>query len=132
MDTNYVSLNRGFMTTSAGDSSRIRRLWIWAALVIVVLAAAGYFGWRWGTRSPAPSQPDMVEVLHVNNRAVGFAERFQWSSAVTAFEEVVQMAREWLPGRINLGIALLNANTEIPGALDRARSIFGEILKKEP
>src|SRR5262249_4817421 len=36
----------------------------------------------------------------------------------------------WLPGRINLGIALLNANT--PATLARARKIFQEVLRKDP
>src|SRR5262245_44995967 len=105
---------------------RLSQLWIWVAVVAVVLGAAGYFGWR---RTPGPPSP---EVLHANNQGVGYAECFQWPRAVAAFEEVVQLAPEWLPGRINLGIALLNANTEIPGALERARSIFGKILEKEP
>lgn len=109
---------------SLGVSSRIGRLWIWATLIVVLLAAIGYVGWRWRAK------PDMVEVLHVNNRGVGFAERYQWSDAVARFEEVVRMAPDWLPGRINLGIALLNANTD--ETLARARSLFGDILKKEP
>jgi cytochrome c-type biogenesis protein CcmH/NrfG len=74
----------------------------------------------------------MAQVLHANNRGVLYAEQFKWPDAVKAFEEVVQIAPEWLPGRINLGIALLNANTDVPNALERARALFGEILKQEP
>src|SRR5262249_12869072 len=107
-----------------------RPRWVWMVLVLVsVVVGLIMIG---ECRPPAGPHADMVEVLHANNRGVGRAECFQWANAVTAFEEVVRMAPQWLPGRINLGIALLNANTEIPGALERARSIFGEILQKEP
>jgi hypothetical protein len=99
-------------------------------VVLVIIAAAGYASWRWLAKPPTPLQPDMVEVLHANNRGVRFAERFEWDEAVAAFEDVVQMAPNWLPGRINLGIALLNANT--PETRKRARDIFSEILKTEP
>jgi hypothetical protein len=107
---------------------RRRRGWIWAVLVLFLIGAISIFAWQWRARP----HRDMAKVLHANNRGVRFAERFQWPDAVAAFEEVVQMAPDWLPGRINLGIALLNANTDVPNALSRARSLFGEILKQQP
>src|SRR5690348_789506 len=116
----------------AGMLSRKRRTWVWTLLLFVLVVAVSLLTWqRWGRRPEGPAV-DMVQVLHANNRGVGYAEQFKWPNAVTAFEEVVRMAPQWLPGHINLGIALLNANTEIPGALERARSIFAEILQKQP
>jgi tetratricopeptide (TPR) repeat protein len=115
----------------AGMPLRSRRVWVWTVLVLVLTIAASLFVWQRQAGPPAVAPVDMVEVLHANNRGVGSAESFQWPNAVTAFEEVVRMAPDWLPGRINLGIALLN-NSEASGALQRARSIFAEILQKDP
>jgi lipoprotein NlpI len=117
---------------SRGSSPRNRRLWIWALLFLIVIVAAGYVSWRWLAKPSPPLAPDMVKVLHANNLGVGYAECFDWRKAVDAFDDVVQMAPDWLPGQINLGIALLNANTEVPGGLERARSIFGKILEAHP
>ena len=91
---------------SPSSAPRIGRLWTWAVLVLVlVVVIAGYVGWSWLGRTPTPPPADMVEVLHLNNQGVGYAECFQWAKAVDVFTDVVQRAPDWLPGRINLGIA---------------------------
>src|SRR5262249_51518150 len=114
-----------------------RRPWLAAILILLVLAASGAAIWWfvWGRKAP----PDMVAVLKANNRGVGFMEKFQYDKAVAAFEEVVKMAPDWLPGRINLGIALLNLGGEKGGLkpkdnehLQRAVAWFQEILKDYP
>ena len=58
-------------------------------------------------------------------------ERFEYRMAVSDFEQVVGYAPDWLPGRMNLGIALLNA-TNVEQHLERATEMFEAILKEEP
>jgi hypothetical protein len=103
--------------------------WCRAGVGLVLLAAVAYGGWRLLKPKPKPG-PDMVAVLTANNKGVGLMERFKPELAIIAFEQVVREAPDWLPGRINLGIALLNQNT--PPTLDRATALFNEILKKDP
>src|SRR5439155_6482179 len=95
---------------TAPDQPRKRRPLLLALLAVLVVAAAGGAIWWfvWGKKTP----PDMVAVLKANNRGVGFMEKFQYEEAVDAFEEVVKLAPDWLPGKINLGIALLNKGGE--------------------
>ena len=57
---------------------------------------------------------------HANNRGVGHAERFEFTEAATDFDEVVRLAPDWLPGRINLGIALMSLARD-PQASDERR-----------
>lgn len=113
----------------------LRRFMLWSGLILIVVAAGGY-GWVRYQHRHRP--PDMVAVLQANNRGVGLMEKFQFVEAVAAFEQVADMAPEWLPGQINLGIALLNASSDTGTAeaktqlLARSRSIFERILKEDP
>ena len=50
--------------------------------------------------------------LQANNRGVAVTDGFHYIEAIPKFEQVVRLAPDWLPGRINLGIALLNAGSE--------------------
>jgi hypothetical protein len=84
--------------------------------------------------------PDMVAVMHANNRGVGHMEQFKGGIALSVkdFEEVVRLAPDWLPGQINLGIALMNvAKGDLPAeeqkkANDRALAIFAGVLRRDP
>lgn len=112
-------------------SSKNSRVWLWALLVLLLIAVVAMFSVRRLATPPALSSLDMAKVVHANNQGIGYAENFQWPKAVDAFEEVVRLAPDWLPGRINLGIALLN-NTDTPSSLERSRSVFQKILEQEP
>jgi hypothetical protein len=72
----------------------------------------------------------MIAVERANNRGVGLMEMFDYEAAVKAFEEALALDPDWVPGQINLGIALLN--TRKPANLQRALDLFNNILKKEP
>jgi hypothetical protein len=96
---------------------------VWLLLVLVVVGVGGPLAWWW-------LRVDWDAVLTANNRGVGLMEQFNYKDAVPAFEEVVRLAPKWVPGRINLGIALLNTADE--ANLKRARALFNEILQKEP
>jgi hypothetical protein len=111
------------------------RTWL-LVILLLVLAIASLAG-VWYKLRPKP--PDMVAVMHVNNRGIGHMERFKPGIApsVKDFEEVVRLAPDWTPGQINLGIALMNrAKGEQPEeALKtnaRALAIFADVLKKDP
>jgi hypothetical protein len=99
---------------------------------------------------------DLVAAQHANNGGIGYMEQFDYDPAVRAFEEAVRRAPNWPPGRINLGIALLNRRSveetqwapnwlpkrikdEIARRtyrkiedLDRATQLFTRVLEEDP
>jgi tetratricopeptide (TPR) repeat protein len=108
-----------------------------AGLFLAGLLFAGWYFW-WGTR------PDPVAAAHANVRGIGYMEQFEYEDAVREFEEVVRLDPGWLPGQINLGIALLNnpdkkldpnepdrpENREVN--LRRALGVFQKVLEIDP
>jgi hypothetical protein len=105
-------------------TSTARNAWLGLALLVALIAAGLVWWWPGSTK-----EPDMLGVLRANNRGVGYMERFDYDSAIQAFEEVNQLAPKWLPGKINLGIALLN--TQKSDNLARAIQLFNEILQQD-
>jgi hypothetical protein len=106
--------------------------WLLLGVGGVILAAAVYALWLEGHRQAVAERttPDMKAVLEANNQGVGLTEQFKYAEAAAAFEKVVTLAPDWMPGRINLGIALLNTNTA-PN-IARARELFDGVLRQEP
>lgn len=104
----------------------MRRSYLWMLLALVVVGVIAGVAWWWYGRAT----PDMTELLRLNNRGVALMEQFQYEEAAKVFEEVVQRAPDWQPGRINLGIALLNVNQ--PETLERAAQLFRDLLKADP
>lgn len=86
----------------------------------------------WVTNRYFPTRPpvEAAALLRLNNVGVGQMEQFDYPAATATFEKVVAIDPTWTPGRVNLGIALLNVAT--PASLDRAVGIFNDILKSEP
>ncbi len=111
------------MSTSVSPRSRAG---MYVALVLAVGLAVGLVVW-WLQR---PRPVDMLAVLHLNNKGIGLMERFEYKEAAQVFHEIVDQAPDWLPGQINLGIALLNVSTA--AELDRAIGMFQSVLRKEP
>ncbi|HBI44882.1 MAG TPA: hypothetical protein DDY78_18805, partial [Planctomycetales bacterium] len=123
------SLSQRHVVMASSISSRKWRLIVGTVLIVLVagLVAGGYWLWR---PSPCP-RPDMTAVMHANNRGIGHMEQFKYDLAQSDFEEAVRLAPDcWMPGRINLGIALLNQKD--PPFLARAIQAFDEVLKQEP
>jgi hypothetical protein len=110
------------------SASASRKRWLiglgLASLVVVI----GFAVW-WLRRSDKPAA-DMLAAMSANNRGVGLMEKFDYEGAVKAFDEVGKLAPDWLPGKINLGIALLN--TRKPENMQRAIELYQNILKEEP
>ncbi len=99
-------------------------------LLFVGTGVVGYVFWS-RSRPPTPQPlPDMTATLAANTRGVGRMERYEYPEAEKEFAEAVRLAPEWLPARVNLGIAQFNQDK--PEALDRARTTFAEVLAKDP
>jgi lipoprotein NlpI len=73
---------------------------------------------------------DPVGAAHANALGIAHMEQFQYPAAVAEFEKALQLAPDWRPAKINLGIALLN--TQDPANLDRALELFADVLRDEP
>ena len=111
-----------------------KRLFIWLCLAALVISAGFATWWFFGRSQKKPT--DMIAAMRLNNRGVGLMEKFDYPEAIKAFAELVEVAPDWLPAKINLGISLLNyPDPEIPPAEDpnllRAISILKGILKED-
>jgi len=111
-------------------SASSQRTWLG---VLLFLAVAGGAGW-WSYQQFFAI--DMVEIVELNNRGIGWMENFDngdgYRKAVPIFEEITKKAPAWKPGYINLGIALLNRRDQETGDIERAVTIFERILKSDP
>lgn len=132
------------MTTqpSAASQSGGGRRAVFLGMAVVLIAVAGYFGWRHfrgeNKQEPPPVDPavvvpppaDSTAAMLANLRGVGQMEQFDYVPAVQSFEQAVKADPTWLPARINLGIALLNTTT--PENLARAIGVFEQVLTDNP
>src|SRR5262245_19212668 len=113
-------------------SSSPTRRYLAGFILVVAVAAAGDFAWRWYASRRSTSPEDMIAAIAANSRGIGELEHFKdgYPRAVKEFEEAVRLAPDWLPARINLGIALLNQNTD--ESKKRSQQVFEDILKEHP
>src|SRR5438874_10435624 len=81
---------------------------------VVLIVALFFIGWHMFQRtSDAPKPPpDMVKVMEFNTRGVGYMEQFRYADAEAEFAKITDAAPDWLPGHINLAMALFNQNTQ--------------------
>jgi tetratricopeptide (TPR) repeat protein len=115
---------------STPEGSRGKGRWLLVAALLAAVAGGGYLAWRWWLKPPPP---DMVAVLQANTRGAGYMDQYEYDKAVEAFEEVVKRAPDWLPGKINLGIALMNTGQDPAHPnLKRATKLFEQVLKEDP
>src|SRR4051812_4302137 len=70
----------------------------------------------WSTRDEVPPA-QLSAVVSSHYRGLGAMERYEYGDAVAAFREVHQKAPGWVPGSINLAIALLNKGGEADAKL---------------
>ncbi|MGH7224034.1 MAG: FG-GAP-like repeat-containing protein, partial [Gemmataceae bacterium] len=111
----------------ASSGVRGRRWGLWIALLLMLLLAAGAGAWWWRQR-PAV---DWEAVHAQNNRAIAIMEGYHYPEAIVEFEKVVKMAPDWLPGRINLGMAQLNASGSDPKWVAPCKATFEEVLRRD-
>src|SRR5262245_14340497 len=93
---------------------------------LLILVALIVFGWYW-TRPPAGASD---AALAANNRGVGWMELFEYDRAEAEFQQVVKLAPNWVPGRVNLAISKYNQAT--PEKIQQAIQIFDAVLKTDP
>ena len=67
------------------------------------------------------------EFLRRNNLAVGYLDQHRYPQAVTELKRVLEIDRDYLPAKINLGLAYHHLNQQ-----DDALKVFEEILKLYP
>ncbi len=120
--------------------------WLYGLIALALLIGIVFGSWKLFFQPKPPEvQPkppevkeDLIAATHANARAVGLMEQFEYDKAVDAFEEAAKFAPGWIPAKINLGIALLNAyGLEKDPVLkvekvNRALTIFHEILTTDP
>src|SRR5579871_921233 len=105
---------------------RRRRVWL-GVLVVLLAAVGGALCWWW--LKPV----DWDAVYAQNHYAITvMMDGGHYKEAIPEFEKVVKLAPDWLPGHLNLGIALLNAGGDDPELLPRCRGVFEDVLKREP
>jgi tetratricopeptide (TPR) repeat protein len=87
---------------------------------------------------------ELAAVLTAHLQGLGHMERFEYAEASAAFREVHRRAPGWIPGAINLAIALLNdtgvkveaakkaGGGEPPGNFDEALELLGQVLERDP
>jgi tetratricopeptide (TPR) repeat protein len=86
---------------------------------------------RWTDATRVGSSPEEMDlIVSAFNRGVGLMERYRPVEAVAAFEEVVRLAPDWPTGRLNLGIALLNTQSQESQA--RAEVELKRVIEKTP
>jgi hypothetical protein len=80
-----------------------------------------------------PGIEDVIAILQANNKGVGYMEQYEhgYPKAEEAFREVIKLAPGWRPGRINLGMALLNQH-ESEAKVSEAVEVFKEVLQDDP
>lgn len=100
-------------------------VWI-GVLAILLVVVGGALCWWW--LRPV----DWEAVYSQNNYAITVLNGGHYREAIVEFEKVVRLAPGWLPGRINLGIALLNASSDDESLLPRCRATFEEVLRRDP
>jgi tetratricopeptide (TPR) repeat protein len=99
-------------------------------LAALLLAAAG-LSLRWFR--PSVTNLDPMAATAANARGVGYMEQFEYPKAAKEFEEAAKLAPDWLPARINLGMALYNsAGGADDPVLPRAIEVFEQVLRDDP
>lgn len=92
-----------------------------------------------GTSQSGATQPPLTTsvptqnldaIVEQFNRGVALMDRFETGKAIEAFERVGELAPQWLTGRLNLAIALLNAPTD--ANLARAEKLFNQVIDAAP
>src|SRR5262245_21093218 len=99
-----------------------------------------FFAWYFLVRTDPRVEANREAAIRANNHGVGYMEWFgtdgSYEKAADAFEEAARLAPDWYVPKINLGIALLNSGGSTEDAtnrkLDRAITLFEDVLKKEP
>jgi Tfp pilus assembly protein PilF len=119
------------MQTSDSNPGQQKRLFRILPLLMLVLIS-GLVVWLFVIRKPL-AKSDPIAANAANVRGVGYMEQFDYPKAAQQFEEAASLAPNWLPARINLGMALYNSASKAEDpVLAQAITVFEQVLKEEP
>ena len=119
-----------------------KKITITLVITFLLTAVVLFF---WNDNSDPGETPNISEVKPVQkeipselieqiiapfNKGVALMEQYKSVDAVKEFEKVVQLAPDWITGRLNLGIALLN--TQKNKDLLRAEEEFKWVIERTP
>src|SRR5262245_1656397 len=107
------------------SSENRRGRWLPAVLTLLLLAGGGFAAWYFLFRTKV----DHEGAVAANNRGVGLMEQFKYEEAEAEFRDVVKKDPKWVPGRINLAIAIVNRSE---GKNDEAIDLLQGVLNEEP
>ncbi len=112
-----------------------RKRWLLPTLLLLLLLGGAGVGAYVLWPRPKP-KADMDAAIAANLRGVGHMERHDFPKAEQEFAEAVRLAPDWLPARINLGIAMFNQQPATDKTLtqhvEEAKDVFREVLKRDP
>ncbi len=110
-----------------------RARWRIPALLLVFVGAGVCAYLLWPRSKP---QPDVTAAMTANSRGVGYMEQHNFPAAEAEFAEAVRLAPDWLPARVNLGIAMFNQqpadNKTLTQHVAAAQDVFREVLTRDP
>ncbi|MFI5455457.1 MAG: tetratricopeptide repeat protein [Isosphaerales bacterium] len=86
--------------------------------------------------TPSPGDgipPDQIgSIMEAHYRGLGFMEQYRYKEAVDAFREVHDLAPMWIPGSINLAIALMNDGRDVSETTEQARDLLNDVIVRDP
>ena len=108
----------------------------WLLVAVALFLAAGVGIYFLIPRPQVQPAPDLEAAAAANARGVGLMERFEYEAAEKEFERALVLAPDWLPAKVNAGIALFNQQPADQKSLsenvNRAQRVFREVLARDP
>ena len=88
-----------------------------ALLLTAAACAAACNGEESDDAGKPPAPPPLTvettrELLALQARGIGLLERYEYVAATEPLRKSAALAPDWIPGRVHLGLALMNAQTD--------------------
>ena len=64
--------------------------------------------WTWFGLPPRSDSAEVTELLRLNSRGVAFMEQLDYKAAGNEFSRLLELDPDFVPGHVNLGVALFN------------------------
>jgi tetratricopeptide (TPR) repeat protein len=125
------------MSTPAPAPAPRRGSWVLPVALLVAAVAAGVTVFLLWPKPPVPPKPpDLDAAVAHNTRGVALMEQRKDAEAEGEFAKAIDATPDWLPARLNYGMALFNqqpAETkELAVQVKKAQEVFREVLAREP
>ena len=106
-------------------------IWLGTAAITVLISGLALFFWQ--RHRDERQASNLLAASEANARGVGLMEQFEYPGAAEEFENAIKLAPDWLPARINHGMALYNAASRVDDpVLPQAIAIFEQVLRDDP